>query len=504
MIKIMTRLGLLFTLLGLGLASDPLDSVCRSKHVCLRIGGRYPGTVFYPGSETYNSENHHYFNAAAASKPLCVFVPRNTHEVAGAVEILAASHTEFAVRGAGHMPIPGYANTDGGVLIAFTKMKQLHLSADKSFVSVGPGNTWLNVYQYLEPHGLVALGGRVGSVGVPGLLLGGGISFYSNQYGFAANNVVSYEVVLANGKIVQATAKQNSDLFWALKGGGNSFGIVTRFDLVTFNSPQTCGGIMVHQGTPHDEFSRAISRFVQDGSKDAKAAIIPTITFIPSQDVTAYISFLFYDGAECDQPALSDFLAIPSVNNTYRQATMAQLAAEQDAFIPMGTRRSFHVVSSFATPEAIEIIYDVFATTFKAELWDVPNITTSIAYQPMTKRFVEEGDRRGGNPQGIDASKAPYFWVVQDLSWTDAKYDQRIAEYRRLAAAKTEAKLAAAGLKAEYRYMNDADKGQTVFETYGGDNLAKLKEIRAKYDPTRLFTDSLAGGWKVEHAQSKN
>lgn len=66
-------------------------------------------------------------------------------------------------------------------------------------------------------------------------------------------------------------------------------------------------------------------------------------------------------------------------------------------------------MSSFATPEAIEIIYDVFATTFKAEISDVPNITTSIAYQPMTKRFVEEGDRRGGNPQGIDASKAPYF-----------------------------------------------------------------------------------------------
>lgn len=96
------------------------------------------------------------------------------------------------------MPIPGYANTDGGVLIAFTKMKQLHLCADKSFVSVGPGNTWLDVYQYLEPHGLVALGGRVGSVGVPGLLLGGGVSFYSNQYGFAANNVVSYEVSKAS------------------------------------------------------------------------------------------------------------------------------------------------------------------------------------------------------------------------------------------------------------------------------------------------------------------
>lgn len=61
-------------------------------------------------------------------------------------------------------------------------------------------------------------------------------------------------------------------------------------------------------------------------------------------------------------------------------------------------------------------------------------------------------------------------------------------------------KLAAAGQKADYKYLNDADKGQKVFENYGGDNLAKLKQIRAKYDPTRLYTDSLTGGWKVEHA----
>lgn len=92
------------------------------------------------------------------------------------------------------MPIPGYANTNGGVLISLAKLNQLQLSSDKSCVSVGPGNRWEDVYNYLEPYGLIALGGRVGNVGVAGLLLGGGISFYSNQYGFSANNVIAYEV----------------------------------------------------------------------------------------------------------------------------------------------------------------------------------------------------------------------------------------------------------------------------------------------------------------------
>ena len=92
------------------------------------------------------------------------------------------------------MPIPGYANTAGGVLIGMTNLNTIKLSSDKSYVSVGPGRRWEEVYGYLEPSGLVALGGRVGLVGVPGLLLGGGISFYSNQHGFASDNVIAYEV----------------------------------------------------------------------------------------------------------------------------------------------------------------------------------------------------------------------------------------------------------------------------------------------------------------------
>ncbi|OJD09462.1 hypothetical protein ACJ73_10295 [Blastomyces percursus] len=179
---------------------------------------------------------------------------------------------------------------------------------------------------------------------------------------------------------------------------------------------------------------------------------------------------------------------------------MAKVAAEQDDFIPDGTRRSMHVVSILATPEAIEIIYDVFASSVKAELSNIVNLTSSLAFQPMSKRFVEEGEKRGGNPQGIDATKAPYFWVVQDISWPDAKDDEKIAEYRKATATKMEEKLAAIGQKADFKYLNDADKFQKVFEGYGGNNLAKLKRIRAKYDPSRLFTDSLAGGWKVEHA----
>jgi FAD/FMN-containing dehydrogenase len=93
------------------------------------------------------------------------------------------------------MPIPGYNGIDDpGVLLSSSNLTALSLSSDASTVSVGPGNRWRDVYGYLKPSGLTAVGGRVGHVGVPGLLLGGGISFYSSQYGFASDNVKKYQV----------------------------------------------------------------------------------------------------------------------------------------------------------------------------------------------------------------------------------------------------------------------------------------------------------------------
>jgi FAD/FMN-containing dehydrogenase len=111
------------------------------------------------------------------------------------VTTLTLTLTKFAVRGGGHMPIPGYNGiNDAGVLLSSSNLTALSLSSDKSTVSVGPGNRWRDVYGYLQPSGFSAVGGRVGHVGVPGLLLGGGISFYSSQYGFASDNVKKYQV----------------------------------------------------------------------------------------------------------------------------------------------------------------------------------------------------------------------------------------------------------------------------------------------------------------------
>jgi hypothetical protein len=208
---------------------------------------------------------------------------------------------------------------------------------------------------------------------------------------------------------VTATATQNSDLFWALKGGGNSFGIVTRFDLLTYSSPAICAGITEIPSTEKDLFLSAVANFGQFGSADSKAAVIPSIFMLASLNVTIYTSALFYDGTVCDQPALANFTAIPAIENTYGPTTLTAYIESTDALIADGTRQVFQVVSSLATAEALSIVHDTFVEMVTADIFDVAGLQASVAFQPVTQNFIQQGLNRGGNPQGVDITKAPYF-----------------------------------------------------------------------------------------------
>lgn len=123
------------------------------------------------------------------------------------------------------------------------------MGTDNSTVLVGPGLRWIDVYEFLEPYGRVAIGGRLKTIGVPGLTLIGGVHYFINKYSYAMDNVVSYDVVLGNGTQVTATSALNSDLFWALKGGANNFGVVTSFTLKTYAIPQV--------SAPYQEFNES-------------------------------------------------------------------------------------------------------------------------------------------------------------------------------------------------------------------------------------------------------
>lgn len=208
-----------------------------------------PSKVFAPGDTIYDYEVGHFWSNTQILKPSCVVRPTSTDDVSTVIKTSRSTGTKFAVRAGGHMPIRGANSVDDGILMVMSNLTNMFITPDHASVDVGPGLTWSDVYAYLIGFERTAVGGRISPIGVPGLTLGGGISFHGNQYGWAADNVLEYEVVLANGDVTIANETSNGDLFWALKGGGPNFGIVTNFKLRTVPSTKVLAGIYTINGT---------------------------------------------------------------------------------------------------------------------------------------------------------------------------------------------------------------------------------------------------------------
>lgn len=171
----------------------------------------------------------------ARLRPWCLFLPRNTEEVASAMKTLSnagngAGNWHIAIRSGGVSSVGGN-NIADGVTVDLSMMNSSHYDNETNIASLEPGDRWSKAYADLEEQGVVVVGGRDANVGVGGLFLGGGTSFFTGTKGFACDNVVNYQVVLPNGTVVNANETSNSDLWRALKGGGSNFGVVTRFDV---------------------------------------------------------------------------------------------------------------------------------------------------------------------------------------------------------------------------------------------------------------------------------
>lgn len=210
---------------------------------CTELATRLLSKVFFPGDIVYDYEVGNFWSNTQILKPGCIARPDCATDVSAIIKTSRSTETGFAVRAGGHMPVPGANSVDDGILVVMSNLTQMAIAPDHASVDVGPGLTWKDVYTYLIDFDRTAVGGRISPIGVAGLNLGGGISFHGNQYGWAADNVLEYEVVLANGDIVVANASENIDLFWALKGGGSNFGIVTKFVLRAIPSTKVLAGI---------------------------------------------------------------------------------------------------------------------------------------------------------------------------------------------------------------------------------------------------------------------
>ncbi|KAH8425263.1 FAD-binding oxidoreductase [Aspergillus melleus] len=158
---------------------------------------------------------------------------KGSQELTQAVDIVKSTGSKFAIRTTGHNPNAGFSSADETAIVLDMRQFQSKELTSDGVARVGSGSTWGEVYAWLEKHNLSAIGGRDRQVGLGGFLLGGGMGALPNLYGLGADGVKNFEILLADGRLVNANANENADLHRALKGGGSNFGIVTRFDLET-------------------------------------------------------------------------------------------------------------------------------------------------------------------------------------------------------------------------------------------------------------------------------
>ena len=208
-----------------------------------KLRGTLQGQVVLPGDENYPAAKA-LWNGAIDHHPALIARCETREDVQSAVRAARAYGLALSVRGGGH-DWSGRAMRQDGLVIDLSAMRQVTIDAGARTATIGGGATAHDVLAAAAPHGLVAVTGNCGTVGMAGLSLGGGYGLLSGKYGLAADNILGAELVLADGKAATATADENAELFWALRGGGGNFGVVTSLHIRLHRVESVTAGMML-------------------------------------------------------------------------------------------------------------------------------------------------------------------------------------------------------------------------------------------------------------------
>jgi hypothetical protein len=270
------------------------------------------GKVVLPGEGGFD-EARRAWNLAVDQRPAAVVFPESAAEVAATVRYAAEHGLRVAAQGTGHNAGPLGPLTDT-VLLRTGRMRGIQIDRQARTARVEAGAVWLDVVHAAAQHGLATLAGSSPDVGVAGYTLGGGMSFLGRKYGLTANNVLAIEMVTADGCLVRADREHEPDLFWALRGGGGSFGVVTALEFQLFPLTHAYAGVLWYPIERGSEVLHTWGELTRGGPPDELTTVgrflnLPPIPQIPEQ--IRGQSFVIVEAYHTGDPAQADELLAP-------------------------------------------------------------------------------------------------------------------------------------------------------------------------------------------------
>ncbi len=426
------------------------------------------GAVLGPSDAEYDAARR-CFNALVDRRPAVIVRCAGAADVVAAFDFARAHGLEVAVRGGGHNPA-GHCVCDGGLVIDLSRMRTVDVDGDSRIARADGGATWDDFDSAAQALGLVTPGGVVGSTGVAGLTLGGGIGHLTAQHGLTCDSLVGAELVTPDGAVVQVGPDANAELLWALRGGGGNFGVATRLEFRLHQLDGVVGGLLTYGGKSVRE---ALRRFRDVTARSPRDLTCQAVLSVDESLSPVLVLAPCYTGSDLDSEDVRELRSVPGL---VADGVRAHRFLDQQRVFdsPYGQNRHYWKGH--------------FVRELPDELLD-----------ELLRRIVALGRSPGGilieslhgAPKDVDAGSAAVAWrdaafnISAMASWQDAGLDEQYIRWARDTAAAIEPWSFNGG--GYVNYMQADEPVERVRAAFGEGAFDRLRALKTRYDPTNVL-----------------
>jgi FAD/FMN-containing dehydrogenase len=437
----------------------------------------FAGEVVTPDHPEYDTARR-VWNGAIDRRPSLIARAESSADVAAALRFAVEKDLPFAVRAGGHS-LAGFSVVDDGLVIDLRPLQRIDVDPVRRTARVGAGVLWRELDAATQEHGLAVTGGRISDTGVAGLTLGSGSGWLERRHGLTADSLLGATVVTATGDVVHAGEYEHPDLFWALRGGGGNFGIVTEFEFALHDvGPTILGGPLVFEHERGAEVLRAYRNIMEEADDDLGGCAVlhraPPAPFVPAALVgRPVVGIMVAAFGDLDRAArlAAPLRALDPVADAVAPLPYTALQGLIDESAPRGVHGRFESAFMNALPDtAIDHLLAVTA--------DIPSPLTEVLIQPLGGAYA----RVAPHTTALAHRDAP--WMYHALAmWTE----RAETPLNRSWSDRLVATLAPYSRRATHPNHVSSDSRDRVRSFYGDETYARLVAVKDRWDPRNVF-----------------